>query len=209
MILARFICASHGRIHRPLYPVSHTNDPEKDYFQDGAVIGDIDCNRVRDEVLQWLNIWNITGDHGTLGTEICSDLWVVLKIVWACVESRVIDKELVDRSRSSLFSTSELRHMLLQKKNILTASSSETSLLKSTEDYSSKYNSLSDWLDTNKKDSMSENKSTILMKSSTNSNVDQRPMSAAETGDRISNLTTDSDNEKICHLDNGTWWLQS
>jgi hypothetical protein len=44
---------------------------------------------------------------------ICSDLWVTLKIVCAFVESRVIGADVVDRIRSHFDSTIEHRHILL------------------------------------------------------------------------------------------------
>ena len=117
IILARFVSATHGHIHCPLYPAIHTKDPGKDYFQDGAVIGDIDkceASTVTEPVMKHCHgqqSCNITGDPETLGSDNCSDLWVVLKIVWACVESRVIGTEFVDKSRSHLFKTSGQRHM--------------------------------------------------------------------------------------------------
>ena len=70
---------------------------------------------------------NITGDPGTLGSDICSDLYVVLNIVWACVESMDIATEFVDRSRSHLDCTSKHKNIVLPKTTLTTVSNSETS----------------------------------------------------------------------------------
>ena len=106
--------------------------------------------------------------------------------------------------------------MLLQKTTITTVSSIENnkhSVFKTSEDTSAENNPSQEWLDKNKKDSISENKSTILKKSLSNSKVDQRPLITPDTGDIISKtkaafvmteasqpLTTDRDNNKDMSL---------
>merc|ERR1719495_1462934 len=45
---------------------------------------------------------HMMGDSVMRGSDICSDLQVVLKIVWTCTESKVIDEKYLDDKKTSI-----------------------------------------------------------------------------------------------------------
>ena len=87
IISSRFISAPHGHVYCPLYPEGYQNEADKEYFQDGAVVGDIkrcEATLATERVMRFCHgqkFCNLTGDPGLLGVDMCSDLYVVLKIV--------------------------------------------------------------------------------------------------------------------------------
>jgi len=100
IISGRFVSAMNSHIHCPL------KDPVTALSQDSAMVADIDkcesspVTRIVMSECHGKKYCHMIGDQAMMGSDICSHLHVMMRIVWTCTESRVIDDKYLEDEKS-------------------------------------------------------------------------------------------------------------
>ena len=83
------------------------SNPDLDYFQDSAILGDIKKCENTPVTKSIMNSChgqkqcNLTAEPQVMGVEVCNELYVFLKTTYACVVKEVLKEEIVDMKRKS------------------------------------------------------------------------------------------------------------